>query len=44
VDGMDVVAVHAAAREAVAAPAPGERPTLIEALTYRFRGSLSGRS
>jgi len=39
VDGMDVVAVHAAAREAVARARAGEGPTLIEALTYRFRGS-----
>ena len=38
VDGMDVVAVHAAAREAVARARAGEGPTLIEALTYRFRG------
>lgn len=38
VDGMDVLAVRAAAQEAVARARAGEGPTLIEALTYRFRG------
>jgi pyruvate dehydrogenase E1 component alpha subunit len=38
VDGMDVLAVHRAAKEAVARARAGEGPTLIEALTYRFRG------
>ncbi len=38
VDGMDVVAVNAIAKEAVARARAGEGPTLIEALTYRFRG------
>ncbi|MEG3437625.1 pyruvate dehydrogenase (acetyl-transferring) E1 component subunit alpha [Pannus brasiliensis CCIBt3594] len=38
VDGMDVVAVHSIAKEAVARARAGEGPTLIEALTYRFRG------
>ncbi len=38
VDGMDVLAVHAVAQEAVARGRAGEGPTLIEALTYRFRG------
>jgi pyruvate dehydrogenase E1 component alpha subunit len=38
VDGMDVLAVHSAAQEAVARARAGEGPTLIEALTYRFRG------
>ncbi|MGK7871845.1 MAG: pyruvate dehydrogenase (acetyl-transferring) E1 component subunit alpha [Xenococcaceae cyanobacterium] len=38
VDGMDVLAVHAVAREAIARCRAGEGPTLIEALTYRFRG------
>jgi pyruvate dehydrogenase E1 component alpha subunit len=38
VDGMDVLAVRAVAREAVARARAGEGPTLIEALTYRFRG------
>jgi pyruvate dehydrogenase E1 component alpha subunit len=38
VDGMDVLAVHTVAKEAVARARAGEGPTLIEALTYRFRG------
>jgi pyruvate dehydrogenase E1 component alpha subunit len=38
VDGMDVLAVHSLAQEAVARARAGEGPTLIEALTYRFRG------
>ncbi|WP_088242960.1 pyruvate dehydrogenase (acetyl-transferring) E1 component subunit alpha [Calothrix rhizosoleniae] len=38
VDGMDVMAVRAVAQEAVARARKGEGPTLIEALTYRFRG------
>lgn len=38
VDGMDIVAVHTIAEEAVARARAGEGPTLIEALTYRFRG------
>ncbi|HEY9605064.1 MAG TPA: pyruvate dehydrogenase (acetyl-transferring) E1 component subunit alpha [Allocoleopsis sp.] len=38
VDGMDVLAVRAAAQEAVERARAGEGPTLIEALTYRFRG------
>ncbi len=38
VDGMDVIAVQAVAKEAVARARAGEGPTLIEALTYRFRG------
>ncbi|MBW4574701.1 MAG: pyruvate dehydrogenase (acetyl-transferring) E1 component subunit alpha [Aphanothece sp. CMT-3BRIN-NPC111] len=38
VDGMDVMAVRAAATEAIARARAGEGPTLIEALTYRFRG------
>jgi 2-oxoisovalerate dehydrogenase E1 component len=36
VDGNDVVAMHAAVREAVARARNGEGPTLIEALTYRY--------
>jgi pyruvate dehydrogenase E1 component alpha subunit len=36
VDGMDVVAVHEAAVEAVARARRGEGPALIEAKTYRF--------
>ncbi|MEB3831465.1 pyruvate dehydrogenase (acetyl-transferring) E1 component subunit alpha [Phormidium sp. CCY1219] len=38
VDGMDVLAVRAAAQEAIARARAGEGPTVIEALTYRFRG------
>ncbi|MFY7803271.1 MAG: pyruvate dehydrogenase (acetyl-transferring) E1 component subunit alpha [Limnoraphis robusta] len=38
VDGMDVLAVHTLAKEAVARARAGQGPTLIEALTYRFRG------
>ena len=35
---MDVMAVHTVAQEAVARARAGEGPTLIECLTYRFRG------
>jgi pyruvate dehydrogenase E1 component alpha subunit len=38
VDGMDVVAVHEATRRAVERARAGEGPTLLEAITYRFRG------
>lgn len=38
VDGMDVLAVRAAAQKAVERARAGEGPTLIECLTYRFRG------
>jgi pyruvate dehydrogenase E1 component alpha subunit len=38
VDGMDVLAVRTVAQEAIARARAGEGPTLIEALTYRFRG------
>ena len=38
VDGMDVLAVNAAAKDAIARARAGEGPTLIECLTYRFRG------
>ena len=38
VDGMDVLAVRDAAQSAIARARAGEGPTLIEALTYRFRG------
>ncbi|MEL6139725.1 MAG: pyruvate dehydrogenase (acetyl-transferring) E1 component subunit alpha, partial [Cyanobacteria bacterium J06628_6] len=38
VDGMDMLAVRAVAQEAVARARAGEGPTLIECLTYRFRG------
>lgn len=38
VDGMDVLAVRSVAQEAVERARAGEGPTLIECLTYRFRG------
>ena len=38
VDGMDVVAVHAAAARAVSACREGHGPRLIEMQTYRYRG------
>jgi pyruvate dehydrogenase E1 component alpha subunit len=42
VDGSDVLAVYAAAREAVARARRGEGPSLIEAKTYRFEGHFLG--
>lgn len=38
VDGMDVLAVYAATREAVAHARAGKGPYFIEAMTYRYRG------
>ncbi len=38
VDGMDVAAVHKAATEAVARARAGEGPTILEMMTYRYRG------
>ena len=38
VDGNDVEAVHAAAREAVDRARSGGGPTLLEAVTYRWKG------
>ena len=38
VDGMDVLAIRDVAQQAIARARAGEGPTLIEALTYRFRG------
>jgi pyruvate dehydrogenase E1 component alpha subunit len=38
VDGMDVLAVRAAAEKAIARARAGEGPTLLECLTYRYRG------
>jgi pyruvate dehydrogenase E1 component alpha subunit len=38
IDGMDVEAVHAATKRAVARARAGDGPTLLEAITYRFRG------
>lgn len=42
VDGMDVMAVYEAAREAIAKVRAGEGPFLLEAMTYRFRGHSMG--
>jgi len=38
VDGMDVLAVRGAAQRAIERARAGEGPTLLECLTYRFRG------
>ncbi|MGH7813073.1 MAG: pyruvate dehydrogenase (acetyl-transferring) E1 component subunit alpha [Candidatus Binataceae bacterium] len=38
VDGMDVLEVYGAAMEAVARARNGDGPSLIEAVTYRYRG------
>nr|YP_009369833.1 pyruvate dehydrogenase E1 component alpha [Boldia erythrosiphon]ARO90521.1 pyruvate dehydrogenase E1 component alpha [Boldia erythrosiphon] len=38
VDGMDVLAIRSVTDEAIKRARNGEGPTLIEALTYRFRG------
>lgn len=38
VDGNDLVAVHAAVAEAAAGARDGAGPSLIEAVTYRYRG------
>jgi pyruvate dehydrogenase E1 component alpha subunit len=38
VDGMDLMAVREATREAVERARSGGGPTLLEAITYRFRG------
>ena len=38
VDGMDVLAVRGAAQRAIQRARAGEGPTLLECLTYRFRG------
>ncbi|MDQ7858864.1 MAG: pyruvate dehydrogenase (acetyl-transferring) E1 component subunit alpha [Armatimonadota bacterium] len=38
VDGMDVVAVHEAATSAVGRARAGGGPTLLECVTYRYRG------
>jgi 2-oxoisovalerate dehydrogenase E1 component len=42
VDGNDVLAVHAAAGEAVARARAGEGPTLLECVTYRTRAHSEG--
>ena len=38
VDGMDVLAVRGAAKRAIKRARAGDGPTLLECLTYRFRG------
>lgn len=38
VDGMDVLAIRSVTLDAIERARAGEGPTLIEALTYRFRG------
>ena len=44
VDGMDVLEVYGAMTEAAARAREGDGPSLIEAVTYRFRGhSMSDR-
>jgi 2-oxoisovalerate dehydrogenase E1 component len=42
VDGNDVWAVYQAARQAVDRARAGEGPTLLECLTYRWRGHMEG--
>lgn len=42
VDGMDVIAVYEAVREAAERARRGGGPTLIECKTYRFRGHFEG--
>jgi pyruvate dehydrogenase E1 component alpha subunit len=42
IDGQDVFAVHAAARDAVERARAGEGPSLIECRTYRYHGHHQG--
>lgn len=42
VDGNDPVAVYAAAKTAIERARAGEGPTLLECMTFRFRGHLVG--
>lgn len=42
IDGNDVAAVYSAAREAVDRARSGDGPTLVEAVTYRWRGHFEG--
>lgn len=41
VDGMDVLAVHEAARRLVARARAGEGPSLLECVTYRYSGHFT---
>ena len=42
VDGMDVMAVYEAAKKAIAAVRSGSGPSMLEIMTYRFRGHSMG--
>jgi pyruvate dehydrogenase E1 component alpha subunit len=42
VNGMDVVAVHEAAKKAIEAVRSGSGPRMLEIMTYRFRGHSMG--
>ncbi len=42
VDGNDPIAMYAAARKAIERARAGEGPTLIEAMTFRFKGHVLG--
>jgi pyruvate dehydrogenase E1 component alpha subunit len=42
VNGMDVIAVHDASREAIEAVRGGSGPRMLEIMTYRFRGHSMG--
>jgi pyruvate dehydrogenase E1 component alpha subunit len=42
VDGLDIMAVYEAAREAIGRARRGDGPTLLEAKTYRFYGHFQG--
>jgi 2-oxoisovalerate dehydrogenase E1 component len=44
VDGNDAWAVYTATQEAVARARRGEGPTLLECLTYRWRGHMEGEA
>lgn len=42
VDGNDILAVYTAAKEAVGRARAGDGPTLVECVTYRWRGHFEG--
>ncbi|MCB0171038.1 MAG: thiamine pyrophosphate-dependent dehydrogenase E1 component subunit alpha [Anaerolineae bacterium] len=42
IDGLDVLAIHEAVREAVSRARRGDGPTFIEAQTYRYYGHFEG--